>query len=133
MAAQLHRGPRCIFYLLCYIRQVQDKGDRLSWKKARLTPRSTDYALRLLMLVGLEIDRLVTIEEVSDRFGISENHLMKVAYQFAQAGYLETVRGRNGWLRLGQAPSQIVVGGRPQNRAGLRGGRIVFVTKFALA
>jgi Rrf2 family nitric oxide-sensitive transcriptional repressor len=35
---------------------------------------STDYSLRLLMLVGLEIDRLVTIEEVADRFGISKNH-----------------------------------------------------------
>src|SRR6516225_6407416 len=71
---------------------------------------STDYALRLLMLVGLEAQRLVTIEEVADRFGISKNHLMKVAYQLGQAGYLETVRGRNGGLRLGKAPSQIVVG-----------------------
>ena len=71
---------------------------------------STDYALRLLMLVGLETEHLVTIEEVADRFGISKNHLMKVAYQLGQAGYLETVRGRNGGLRLGKAPSQIVVG-----------------------
>jgi Rrf2 family transcriptional regulator, nitric oxide-sensitive transcriptional repressor len=71
---------------------------------------STDYALRLLMLVGLESDRLVTIEEVADRFGISKNHLMKVAYQLGQAEYLETVRGRNGGLRLGKAPDQIVVG-----------------------
>jgi Rrf2 family nitric oxide-sensitive transcriptional repressor len=71
---------------------------------------STDYALRLLMLVGLEMDRLVTIEEVADRFGISKNHLMKVAYQLGQAGYLETVRGRNGGLRLGMTPAQIVVG-----------------------
>src|SRR5260221_257490 len=69
---------------------------------------STDYALRLLMLVGLETDRLVTIEEVADRFGISKNHLMKVAYQLGQAGFLETVRGRNGGLRLGKAPRQIV-------------------------
>ena len=71
---------------------------------------STDYALRLLMLVGLEPDRLVTIEEVADRFHISKNHLMKVAYQLGQAEYLETVRGRNGGLRLGKAPDQIVVG-----------------------
>ena len=71
---------------------------------------STDYALRLLMLVGLEPDRLVTIEEVADRFAISKNHLMKVAYQFGQEGYLETVRGRNGGLRLGKAPDRIVVG-----------------------
>jgi Rrf2 family transcriptional regulator, nitric oxide-sensitive transcriptional repressor len=71
---------------------------------------STDYALRLLMLVGLEPDRLVTIEEVADRFHISKNHLMKVAYELGQAEYLETVRGRNGGLRLGKAPDQIVVG-----------------------
>jgi Rrf2 family nitric oxide-sensitive transcriptional repressor len=69
-----------------------------------------DYALRLLMLLGLEPDRLVTIEEVADRFSISKNHLMKVAYQLGQAEYLETVRGRNGGLRLGKAPDQIVVG-----------------------
>jgi Rrf2 family transcriptional regulator, nitric oxide-sensitive transcriptional repressor len=71
---------------------------------------STDYALRLLMLVGLEPDRLVTIDEVADRFGISKNHLMKVAYELGQAQYLITVRGRKGGLRLGKAPDQIVVG-----------------------
>jgi Rrf2 family transcriptional regulator, nitric oxide-sensitive transcriptional repressor len=70
---------------------------------------STDYALRLLILVGLE-QHLVTIEEVADRFGISKNHLMKVAYQLGQAGYLKTIRGRKGGLRLGKAPHQIVVG-----------------------
>ena len=71
---------------------------------------STDYGLRLLMLVGLEPDRLVTIQEVADRFQISKSHLMKVAYELGQAGYLETVRGRNGGLRLGKAPEQIGVG-----------------------
>ena len=71
---------------------------------------STDYALRVLILVGLEADRLVAIEEVADRFGISKNHLMKVTHQLGQAGYLETVRGRNGGLRLGKPPDQIVVG-----------------------
>jgi Rrf2 family nitric oxide-sensitive transcriptional repressor len=69
-----------------------------------------ESALRLLMLVGLGTEHLVTIEEVADRFGISKDHLMKVAYEPGQAGYLETVRGRNGGLRLGKAPSQIVVG-----------------------
>src|SRR6516162_2554513 len=71
---------------------------------------STDYALRLLMLVGLEPERLVTIEEIADRFGISKNHLMKVAYLLGQAKSLESVRGRNGGLRLGKAPDQIAVG-----------------------
>jgi Rrf2 family transcriptional regulator, nitric oxide-sensitive transcriptional repressor len=71
---------------------------------------STDYALRMLMLVGLEKDRLVTIEEVAERFGISRNHLMKVAYQLGRAGYLETLRGRGGGLRLRKLPGQIGVG-----------------------
>jgi Rrf2 family nitric oxide-sensitive transcriptional repressor len=71
---------------------------------------STDYALRLLMLVGLEPDRLVTVDEVADRFGISKNHLMKVAYELGRAKYLITIRGRKGGLRLGKAPDQIVVG-----------------------
>ena len=35
---------------------------------------------------------------------------MKVAYELGQVGYLETVRGRKGGLRLGKPPSQIVVG-----------------------
>jgi Rrf2 family nitric oxide-sensitive transcriptional repressor len=35
---------------------------------------------------------------------------MKVTHQLGQAGYLETVRGRNGGLRLGKPPDQIVVG-----------------------
>jgi Rrf2 family nitric oxide-sensitive transcriptional repressor len=62
------------------------------------------------MLVGLESQRLVTIDEVAERFGISKNHLMKVAYELGRAGYLETVRGRGGGLRLGKAPGQIGVG-----------------------
>jgi Rrf2 family transcriptional regulator, nitric oxide-sensitive transcriptional repressor len=48
---------------------------------------STDYALHLSMLVGLETNRLVTIEDVAARFGISKNHLLKVVYQLSQAGY----------------------------------------------
>jgi Rrf2 family nitric oxide-sensitive transcriptional repressor len=71
---------------------------------------SPDYALRLLMLVGLEADQLVTIQEVADRFGISKNHLMKVAHELGRAGYLETVRGRGGGLRLAKPPGQIGVG-----------------------
>jgi len=41
---------------------------------------------------------------------ISKNHLMEVAYQLGQEGYMETVRGRNGGLRLGKAPDRIDVG-----------------------
>ncbi|MCP2935772.1 Rrf2 family transcriptional regulator, partial [Salmonella enterica subsp. enterica serovar Typhimurium] len=56
----------------------------------------TDYALRLLMHVGQHPERLCTIAEVAQAYGISEAHLMKVTHQLALAGWLDTVRGKGG-------------------------------------
>jgi len=75
----------------------------------RLTLYS-DYALRLLMRLAASPRRLVTIEEVARGFGISRNHLMKVAHQLGTAGFIETVRGRGGGLRLNRSASDITVG-----------------------
>jgi Rrf2 family nitric oxide-sensitive transcriptional repressor len=54
--------------------------------------------------------RLVTIKQVAERFRISQNHLMKVAYVLGREGFIETVRGRNGGLRLARQPGAIKVG-----------------------
>jgi Rrf2 family nitric oxide-sensitive transcriptional repressor len=54
----------------------------------------SDYALRMLMHLASSPDRLVTIGEVADRFRISHNHLMKVAYLLGKEGLIHTVRGR---------------------------------------
>lgn len=70
----------------------------------------TDYALRLLMLLAVNTDALVTIAAVADRFSISRNHLMKVAHTLGKAGVVETVRGRAGGLRLARPASEIIVG-----------------------
>ena len=70
----------------------------------------SDYALRLLMRLALQQDRLITIQEVSDAYGISANHLMKIAHRLGRQGYIETVRGRNGGLRLARAPVEINLG-----------------------
>jgi len=70
----------------------------------------TDYALRMLMLLALEPDELHTIASVAQRYRISRNHLMKVAQTLIQAGFVESVRGRHGGLRLGMDPAQIKVG-----------------------
>jgi len=50
----------------------------------------TDYALRLLMHVGRHPDRLCTIAEIAQAYGISEAHLMKVTHQLALAGWWVT-------------------------------------------
>ena len=70
----------------------------------------TDYGLRLLMLLALEPDQLHTIEEVARRYGISRNHLMKVAVTLTQAGFVDSVRGRGGGLRLARPPETIPLG-----------------------
>jgi Rrf2 family transcriptional regulator, nitric oxide-sensitive transcriptional repressor len=70
----------------------------------------TDYSLRLLMYLALEEDGLATIAEVAASYGISKNHLMKVAHQLGIAGYIETVRGRRGGLRLAKPAEAISLG-----------------------
>jgi Rrf2 family nitric oxide-sensitive transcriptional repressor len=70
----------------------------------------TDYALRSLIFLGLNRDRLVTIQDIADLHGISKNHLMKVVHQLGVSGMVETVRGRNGGLRLRREPADINIG-----------------------
>lgn len=70
----------------------------------------TDYSLRTLLYLCAHRDRLVTIQDIADMHVISKNHLMKVVYQLGQSGIIETVRGRNGGLRLGRAPKDINIG-----------------------
>ena len=70
----------------------------------------TDYALRSLIFLGLNRDRLVTIQDIADLHGISKNHLMKVVHQLGVSGMVETVRGRHGGLRLGREPADINIG-----------------------
>ena len=70
----------------------------------------TDYALRVLMYLALKEGQLATIAEIAKSFGISKNHLMKVAHQLGVAGYVETVRGRGGGLRLARPIGTIGLG-----------------------
>ena len=70
----------------------------------------TDYALRTLMYLAMNRDRLVTIQDIADAHRIAKNHLTKVVHQLGMLGLVETVRGRNGGLRLGREPSEIRVG-----------------------
>ncbi len=70
----------------------------------------TDYTLRTLIYLALHRDSLVTIQDIADLHGISKNHLMKVVHQLGQQGLVETVRGRNGGMRLGRDPAAINIG-----------------------
>jgi Rrf2 family nitric oxide-sensitive transcriptional repressor len=60
----------------------------------------TDYALRVLLYLSVRPARLSSIREISGAYGISRNHLMKIVQQLGAPGWVGTVRGRHGGLRL---------------------------------
>jgi Rrf2 family nitric oxide-sensitive transcriptional repressor len=75
----------------------------------RLT-RYTDYAMRVLMYLGVQPGKVCSIAEIALAYGISHNHLTKVAHDLGRAGYVEGVRGRTGGIRLARAAERINVG-----------------------
>jgi len=62
------------------------------------------------MYIGVNNDRLVSINEVATAFDISRNHLMKIVHELGKEGYLETVRGKNGGFRLAKPAHKINIG-----------------------
>lgn len=75
----------------------------------RLT-RFTDNALRALLYLALAPDDISTVGEVARRMGMSEDHLLKVVQRLSQLGYVQTIRGRRGGMRLARAAHTIIVG-----------------------
>jgi Rrf2 family nitric oxide-sensitive transcriptional repressor len=69
----------------------------------------SDYALRVLMALAAG-NRQLSVEEIARRYGISRNHLAKVAQKLQAEGYVITFRGRGGGMRLALPASEIVVG-----------------------
>jgi Rrf2 family nitric oxide-sensitive transcriptional repressor len=75
----------------------------------RLT-RYSDYALRVLIYLAARPDELSAINDISQAYGISQNHLMKVVSDLASNGYVISLRGRNGGIRLARPAKNITVG-----------------------
>lgn len=72
--------------------------------------RFTDNALRCLTFLALHPDEVTTVGEIARRMSLSDDHLVKVVQRLAQLGYVETLRGRGGGVRLVRNPAQINIG-----------------------
>lgn len=69
----------------------------------------SDYSLRVLMYGALK-GSAFQLDEVTDAYGVSRNHVAKVIQSLSHLGYLETKRGRGGGIRLGKLPEEIRIG-----------------------
>ncbi|MCF7821985.1 MAG: Rrf2 family transcriptional regulator [Mariprofundaceae bacterium] len=69
----------------------------------------TDYSLRTLLYLAAHQGRLVTISEISEHHGISHNHLIKVVHNLGKHGFIQTVRGKSGGIRLALKPEEIII------------------------
>ncbi len=70
----------------------------------------TDYTLRTLIGLGTVAPDKVTVGQLSDAYGISVHHLLKIVTGLAALGYVETVRGKAGGARLAKPPEEIRIG-----------------------
>ena len=75
----------------------------------RLTQFS-NFTLRTLQLVAARAPEIVTIDDVARAHRISKAHLVKVGAELSRRGYIETIRGRRGGMRLARPAEQITVG-----------------------
>src|SRR5699024_9738473 len=71
----------------------------------------TDYGLRVLIFTGLKHEgELASIKEISSVFNISTHHLGKIVHELTKMGLIESIRGRNGGIRLAKPAEDMNVG-----------------------
>lgn len=70
----------------------------------------TDYGLRVLVYTAINDDTLVNIGTIAETYNISKSHLMKVVTSLVKGGFLVSVRGKGGGLRLADNPENINIG-----------------------
>lgn len=70
----------------------------------------TDFGLRVLIYAAINDDTLVNISTIAETYQISKSHLMKVVTALVKNGFLDSVRGKGGGLKLSRAPEEINIG-----------------------
>ena len=74
----------------------------------RLT-KQTNYAVRIMMYCAANGTKLSRIPEIAKAYNVSELFLFKILQPLQKAGLGETMRGRNGGVRLGRPATEITL------------------------
>lgn len=69
----------------------------------------TDYSLRALIYITLR-KQSCTIKDITEAYGISNNHMVKIIHNLAKLGLIKTIRGKNGGIVMASQPETINLG-----------------------
>lgn len=72
--------------------------------------RFTDYGLRSLMYLAAHQKKLSSVKEISEFYGISRNHMVKVVHRLSQLGLIESSKGKGGGIWLACPPQEMRLG-----------------------
>lgn len=71
----------------------------------------TDYGLRaLIFMASLPADKMTTISEVTELYGVSRHHMVKIVHKLSQEEFIKASRGKQGGIRLARPADQINIG-----------------------
>ena len=70
----------------------------------------TDYSLRILLYLAEHTDRPVSTREISDAYGISRNHLVRVVQTLQSHSFVKAATGRSGGITLARDPADVNIG-----------------------
>ncbi len=72
--------------------------------------KSTSYAVRILIDCARAGDKLIKVANIAQRLDITQQNAFKIVHLLSRAGFLASVRGRNGGVRLARPASKIRIG-----------------------
>lgn len=70
----------------------------------------TNYALFCLTYLTERPNTLARVRDISEHYGISQNHVVKVVHKLGQLGYLSSQKGYGGGIQLAKSPETIKLG-----------------------
>lgn len=71
----------------------------------------SDFGLRaLIYMATLPNGQMTNITQVTEIYGVSRHHMVKIINQLSRAGLITAVRGKNGGIRLGRPATDIRIG-----------------------
>lgn len=72
--------------------------------------KSTSHAVRILIDCAKAEGNLIKVADIAKRLDITQQNAFKIVHLLSKAGFLASVRGRHGGVRLARPAAQIRIG-----------------------